>query len=245
LDDFLAAKKIISERRVDGLTEGEMLSRLRRTLKKEGRLSTRLIEKTVGLPSHHVYRAHFGNMRNVYRLIGYSLDRNFEYLDSRHAWHERLSQLQSQLTAKFEKAGGQVTFNDVTGDLRLNGTVNVYFRIAQIEHPKRDRVAPRWIIQRRNLPDGWIIAIRLADRSKTVLDYLLVPTIRTDRNTIRFSEKRRAGLGIVAFEAPEALARSLIRRVARSSPVAPAKLAPPNKQSRSSQSKRGIGPARR
>ena len=114
----------------------------------------------------------------------------------------------------------------------------------QIEHPKRDRFAPRWIIQRRNLPDGWIIAIRLADRCKTALDYLLVLTIRTDRNTIRFSEKRRAGLGIVGFETPEALARSLIRRVARSSPVAPIKLAPPNKTNRD-QTSPNEGPAPR
>jgi len=241
LDDFLAAKKIILERRVDGLTEGEMLSRLRRTLKKEGRLCTRLVDKTVGLPSYHVYRAHFGNMRNVYRLIGYSLDRNYEYLDSRHAWRERLSQLQSQLTVKFEKAGVQVALNDLADGLRVNGMANIYFRIAQIEHPDRDHFAPRWLIQRRNLPDGWIIAIRLADRCKTVLDYLLVPTIRTDRNTIRFSEKRRAGLGIVSFETPEALARSLIRRVTRSSPVAPPKLARPNKRSNSSRSKGASG----
>ena len=96
-------------------------------------------------------------------------------------------------------------------------------------------------IQRRNLPDGWIIAIRLADRCKTVLDYLLVPTIRTDRNTIRFSEKRRAGLGIVSFKTPEALPRSLIRRVTRSSPVAPPKLARPNKRSNSSRSKGASG----
>lgn len=66
--------------------------------------------------------------------------------------------------------------------------MNIYFRIAQIEHPNRDHYAPRWFIQRRNLPDGWIVAMRLADRSKTLLDYLLVPTVRTDRNTIRFSE---------------------------------------------------------
>jgi hypothetical protein len=171
-------------------------------------------------------------MRNVYRLIGYSLDRNYEYLDSRHAWRERLSQLRSQLTAKFEKAGGQVTLNDLADGLRVNGMVNIYFRIAQIEHPGRDHFAPRWIIQRRNLPDGWIIAIRLADRCKTVLDYLLVPTIRTDRNKIRFSERRRAGLGIFNFETPEALARSLIRRVTRSNPVAPPKLARPNKRSK-------------
>ena len=242
-DVFLKAQKIISERRVDGLTEGEMLSRLRRTLKKEGHLSTRIIDKTVGLPSNHTYRAHFGDMRNVYRLIGYSLGRNFEYLDSRHIWHERLSQLQSQLTEKLRKAGGQV--DNLADGMRFNDTINIYLRIAQLECPKRDHVAPSWLIQRRNLPDGWIVAIRLADRSKTVLDYLLAPTIRTDRNTIRFSEKRRTDLGIASFETPEALARSLIRRVSRSSRVSPAKLAGQKKRSKSGQAGAAIGRERR
>ena len=221
-----------------------MLARLRRTLKKEGRLSARIVSKTVGLPTHHVYRAHFGSMRNVYRLIGYTTKRNYEYLDDRQVWLDRLFQLQSQITAKFDKVGGHVVPNDLSDGLRVNGVVNVYFRIARLEHAELEHYAPRWMIQRRHLPDGWIIAIRLADRCKTVLDYLLVPTIRTDRNTIRFSEKRRAGLGIVSFETPEALARSLIRRVARSSPVSPTKPTRRRKQSRSIQSKRMTGHAR-
>jgi hypothetical protein len=70
-DVFLAAKKIIEERRVD-LSEQEMLVRLRQTLAKEGRLSPAIINKTVGLPCHHVYIAHFGSIRNAYRLIGYT-----------------------------------------------------------------------------------------------------------------------------------------------------------------------------
>ena len=47
-----------------------MLARLRRTLMKEGRLSPAIINKTIGLPCHQVYIAHFGSIRNAYRLIG-------------------------------------------------------------------------------------------------------------------------------------------------------------------------------
>jgi DNA invertase Pin-like site-specific DNA recombinase len=244
-DVFFAAKKIIEERRVDGLTEEEMLARLRRTLMKEGRLSLRIINKTVGLPCHHVYIARFGSIRNAYRLIGYASKRNFEYLDSRHIWHDQLSQLQSQVIAKIERGGGCIVSNDLANGLRVNGLVNIYFRVAQLEHPEFEHYAPRWMIQRRHLPDGWIVAIRLGDRSKTLLDYLLVPTAGTDRNTIRFSEKRCARLGIVSFETPEALIRSLIRRLTRSSSGVTPTPRRPSKQSRSSQSKRVTGHARR
>jgi len=78
---FLAAKKIIEERRVD-LPEEEMLARLRRTLMKEGRLSPAIINKTIGLPCHQVYIAHFGSIRNAYSLIGYTSQRNCDYIDT-------------------------------------------------------------------------------------------------------------------------------------------------------------------
>ena len=242
-DVFLAAKKIMEERRVDGLTEEEMLARLRRTLMKEGRLTPRIISKTVGLPCHHVYRERFGSMRNAYRLIGYTSERNFEYLDNRHIWRDRLSQLQSQVTARIEKAGGRIVANNLADGFRVNGMVNIYFRVAQLEHPDVEHYAPRWMIQRRHLPDGWIVAMRLGDRSKTLLDYLLVPTTGTDRNTIRFSEKRCSQLGIISFETAEALIRSLIRRVTRSSHGATATPRRPSKPSRSRRSQRVTGHA--
>jgi len=71
MDVFLKAKKLLGECRVQ-VAEEEMLARLRRTLMKERRISPALINDTVGLPSTASYRKHFGNLRNVYRLIGYT-----------------------------------------------------------------------------------------------------------------------------------------------------------------------------
>jgi DNA invertase Pin-like site-specific DNA recombinase len=68
---FLRARKIIEERRVE-LPEEVMLARLRRTLMKERRLSPAIIDRTVGLPCTATYMQHFGSLRNVYRLIGYT-----------------------------------------------------------------------------------------------------------------------------------------------------------------------------
>jgi DNA invertase Pin-like site-specific DNA recombinase len=81
-DVFLRAKKVIENRRVD-LPEEEMLARLRRTLMKEGHLSPAIIDRTVGLPCTQTFRQHFGTLRNVYRLIGFTSKRNCNYIDSR------------------------------------------------------------------------------------------------------------------------------------------------------------------
>jgi DNA invertase Pin-like site-specific DNA recombinase len=129
-DIFLAARKIIEERRVD-LSEEEMLARLRQTLIKEGRLSPAIITKTVGLPSCHVYMDHFGSLRNAYKLIGYVSNRNCEYIDTRQVWIDQLSKLEAMVKAGIEKIGGRVNPTDPPGGLRVNGTTNIFFRVAR------------------------------------------------------------------------------------------------------------------
>jgi hypothetical protein len=234
----------MEERRVDGLTEEEMLARLRRTLMKEGRLSPAIMDKTVGLPCRAVFIAHFGSIRNAYRLIGYSPRRNYDYLDTRQNWATELTKLASQITAMIEKVGGRIVSTGSTGGLQVNGKANLFFRAARWVPEDKGHCSQRWTIYRQHLPDGWIVTIRLGDHNKSALDYLLVPTTSTDRNIIRFTEKNRARLGIVSFETPRALIRSLIRLVARSSSGVTATPGRPSNRSRSSRSKRVTGRAR-
>jgi hypothetical protein len=125
---FLAGRKIIEERRVD-LTEEEMLARLRRALVKKGRLSPRIINKTVGLPSHNVYIAHFGSLRKAYSLIGHASQRNCDYIDSRQAWANVLANLAKQLSTNVEKLGGR--------NWHVDGVVNIFLRVARWTHGER------------------------------------------------------------------------------------------------------------
>jgi DNA invertase Pin-like site-specific DNA recombinase len=72
-DTFTRARAIREARRVN-ISEEEMLVRLRRVLLKVGKLRASIINKTIGLPSADTYLRHFGSLRNVYRLIGYTAD---------------------------------------------------------------------------------------------------------------------------------------------------------------------------
>jgi hypothetical protein len=47
-----------------------------------------------------------------------------------------------------------------------------------------------------SMPAGWIVAIRLGERNKAILDYLLLTTTSSIGRLIRFSEKARARHGI-------------------------------------------------
>ena len=241
-EDFWRAQKIIKERRVS-LSEGEMLKRLRLTLKKKGQLSPKIIDETVGLPCKTIYMQRFGSLRKAYQLIGYVSRRDCEYLESRQGWADVNAKLAAQLSAEIKTTGGCTNLH---GDcLRWNATVSVNFRVARWCPGKQGNHAPHWSVQRRaRLLPGWIVAIRLDERNKGLLDYLLLPTAIMTRATVRFSENVRARRGIDRFEAFPTLVRSLIRRLTRPSRVAPTKPSPLKKKPRSSQSKTVIGRAR-
>ena len=120
-----------------------MLARLRRTLLKEGRLSPAIINRTVGLPSHHVYIAHFGSIRNAYKLIGHDSERNCDYLDTRHIWADVLGKLASQVTARIEKVGGRIVASDPIEGLHVNGMVKLFCeQVIEVVSTKMQLSAP-------------------------------------------------------------------------------------------------------
>ena len=59
-----------------GLSDDELLARLRRLLRKRGRLTEEIINQSNGLPHSDAYRRRFGSLPQAYRLIGYKAKPN-------------------------------------------------------------------------------------------------------------------------------------------------------------------------
>jgi DNA invertase Pin-like site-specific DNA recombinase len=70
---FADAARIRRERSVRGLTNDDMLERLRELLADEGFLTGKLINETSGLPCVALYRIRFGSLSVAYDLIGYKV----------------------------------------------------------------------------------------------------------------------------------------------------------------------------
>jgi DNA invertase Pin-like site-specific DNA recombinase len=210
---FLRAQKIIEERRVE-LPEDEMLARLRATLKRRGRLSGAIINETVGLPCTATYMEHFGTLRNAYKLIGYTTKRDCDWIDSGQLWAEVVAKLAHQVAAAIGKAGEQLEINGTADCLLVNDKMGISFRVARWWPGKKPSHSPRWAIQRRkHLPTGWVVAIRLAESNKAVLDYLLLPTGQLTGSVTRFTEKARSSYKACRFKTADALIRSIIARI--------------------------------
>lgn len=244
-DVFAKVSKFIEERRVD-LTEEEMLVRLRKTLLKEGRLSVRIIDRTPGLPCVATCQIHFGSMRNLYRLLGYSPKRNYEFLESRPLWSEQKTQLASCIGAAVRRAGCRTSTGGWTDSLCVNDAVCVSVRAARWTPGKEENHSPHWAIQcDAHVPAGWIAAIRLSEHNKAVLDYVLLPTDGKVKRTIRFSEAARERRAITCFNTADALVRAITRRLTRKSRASRATPVQPSKRPKTSQPKTKSGHARR
>jgi hypothetical protein len=190
-----------------------MLSRLRRTLLKKGRLSARLIDSTVGLPTVCTYIRHFGSLRNTYRLIGYISERDHTFIDAQRIWAETTANLASRVAAELNKRGRRVVFETSNDRLCVDGKTHVLFRVGRSY--VQESHSTFWRISRiDHLHAQWIVAIRLKNDNSNVLDYVLIPTAVVERyvGCIRFTEKARIRLGFDRFETAGALAKRIDRR---------------------------------
>ena len=213
-DVFLRAKKTMEERRVC-IPEDEMLVRLRKLLMKKGKLNASIIDTARGVPSVSAYLLHFGTLRNLYRMIGYT--GNQGYWDKLAA-HERWVDLQlenaASLRAALEKMGTRATLDSSIECLRIDDEVNICFRVARWRKLKGRPL--RWTLVRRvRWPKGWVVAVRLGENNETILDYVLLPSesLSFSGPLFWFSEDTRASHGIERFETFEELSRLLVKRV--------------------------------
>ena len=215
-DVFLRAKKTMEERRVC-ITEEAMLVRLRKVLMKKGKLSATIIDASPGLPSVSAYLLHFGTLRNVYRLIGYTGNQGYwDKLAAHKRWVNLHLGNAARLRQAFEEAGRRATLDPSIECLRIDNGVNICFRVAKWR--KYDGRPLRWTLRRRvRWPKGWVVALRLGENNDSILDYVLLPSVSLSFSGpfFWFSEDTRAEHGIERFKTFEELSRSLIKRICK------------------------------
>lgn len=212
---FQRVQRILKDRRT-GISEDEMLRRLRMTLFKKGRLTNTIINETNGLPCADTYLRRFGSLREAFRLIGYSGERNYASPDERERWHKVTAQLMQQIAAALEKKGRQVAIEPSDDQLRIDEKIGVLFRFARSS--KRKGHSARSLVPRlRKTPHRWIVAVRLTEDNKSVRDYLLIPAKglinRYRRPYMTITDMSRERLGFDCFDTVEALAQNIDRKI--------------------------------
>jgi hypothetical protein len=210
---FLKAQQQLDGRRHRwDVSDEEMLKRLRVLLHRRGRLSRDVINETEGIPCSTAYLTRFGNLRNAYRLIGYSPKRKYEYVESRAVRRDMIKVLALKVAGALAKSGEDVRVDQVHRILRVHA-VAISFRVA------RSRLAngathPSWVIIRgRQLPPGLVVVIRLNEGNRQIRDYLVMPASGLVGRDLRFSERNRERFGLRQYGTIVGLCEAIKRRL--------------------------------
>lgn len=196
---FYTAQGIILARS-HKLTDEEMLQKLRGVLDRHGKVTGIIIDEVDDMPSSSAFRHRFGSLVNAYRLIGYTPEIDYSFLEINRHIRKQHTELVVDVIERIRKAGAVVLQEEDTGLLLLNGELSVSIIIAR--HRETDAGSSRWVIRLdSSLKPDLTVAVRMDTANRTIKDYYLLPTLDLPADgNLRFAEANGFGLDVYRFD---------------------------------------------
>jgi len=196
-----------------GLSNEEMLKRLRILRHRSGGLSKRIIDKAEDVPSATLYQMRFGSLREAYRLIDYIGIRDCEYIVSRSRRRNMIKEIVMKVAIALAKSGIEARLDQVHQILRVHG-IAISFRVARSWLDGEPTHSPTWTIRRgQKLPPGLIVVIRLNETNEEIRDYLLMKASDFVGTRVRFGEEGWERFGARRFASVYAIIEVIKRRL--------------------------------
>jgi hypothetical protein len=153
-------------------------------------------------------------------LIGYTDMRHWEALEAYNRWLALNAKNAAELRDRFEKNGVKADVDVPTACVRVNRELTISFAVARWQRPTRKNTEPEWLLRCKiGAPPGWIVALRLREENRTVLDHILLRSSFMKGTWLRFMDKTRERRKIESYETFEELARSLVCRLKRGASI--------------------------
>ncbi len=186
LEKFLAASRIIQDRDRK-LSNEEMIELLKGLFLRHGRISGLLIDESENLPSSGSYKARFGSLIRVYSLIGYTPNRDFQYIEDNRKLRRLYPEIIEEIIGCISEVGGYVERPDKDDILLVNDELRVCVVLARCRRTSSGSY--RWSIklEDRTCPDI-TIAIRMDHENLSVQDYYLFPWIELTTGQLKLAE---------------------------------------------------------
>jgi len=172
---FYQAQGIILERN-RRYSDTEMLDKLAALYRRHGRISGILIDETEGMPSSGAYQDRFGGLIRAYKLVGYTPDVDYEYIEINKRLREKHPGIVSQIVETLEAQGATVEIDGDTGLLLVNQEVLVSLVLSRCTSTVGGR--KRWNIRlEQGLKPDITIAVRMDESNEGIKDYYLLPSL--------------------------------------------------------------------
>lgn len=195
-DIFYTARGIILARS-RRLTDTEMLDRLRSVFALHGRVSGILIDEQENVPSSSAFRHRFGSLVSAYRLIGYTPEIDYAFIEINRYLRELHPQIVADVIADLERRGAEVARRDDL--LCLNDELMVSVVLARCKQTLAG--SSRWTIRLdEGLGPDITIAVRMDETNKSIRDYYLFPAVDMNISKLRLAEENGFSFDTYRFD---------------------------------------------
>lgn len=213
---FRAAQEIIQARSYR-MPNDEMLRLLKQIYQCHGYLSGLLIDESEKCPSSSAYQHRFGSLLRCYALIGYTPERDYQYIEANRRLRQMHPVLLQQTITKIAEVGGGVVVDPATDLMTVNHELLISLVLCRCQVSMAG--TKRWMIRiDLGLGPDITIAVRMTEGEESVLDYYILPTVEMTTPYLRLAESNPSSLEIYRFDTLEILAelsrRSTYRRAA-------------------------------
>lgn len=185
---FFTVQGMIRERHRK-ISNDELLHLLTNLYAQKGRLSAMIIDEADSLPPSSLVRTRFGGLLRAYRLIGYTPERNYQYV----AINQRLRSLHSEIVFDVVKdieklCGRRILVDPETCLMELNHNLFLSIVISRCFYtPAGTR---RWKIRfDSGLHPDITVAARMDTNNKAVYDYYILPALEFSREQLHLWEE--------------------------------------------------------
>ncbi|MCC6363038.1 MAG: recombinase family protein [Bryobacterales bacterium] len=194
---FYMAQGILRERN-RRFSDAEMLDRLKSLWEKEGRLSGFLIDECEGMPASTAYRSRFKSLVRAYRLVGYTPERDYAFLETNQRLRAMYPGVVADVTGKIEALGAHIERDTATDILKINREFTASLVIARCRFTGAGSL--RWLIRLdTGLQPDITVAIRMNPSNSDPLDYYLLPSIDLTPRRLRLAEDNCLSLDSYRF----------------------------------------------
>ena len=180
-------------------TDDEMLEKLRGVFAKHGHISGILIDEEEEMPSSAAFRHRFGSLVSAYRLIGYTPEIDYSFIEINRDLRKRHVDVITEVVAKLRELGAFVSKDENTGLLTLDGELSVSIVIAR--HRQTEAGSSRWLIRfDEGLKPDITIAVRMDCGNSAIRDFYLLPALDMTWDNLRLAEYNGVWLDAYRFE---------------------------------------------
>ena len=185
---FSAVQEIYKERNKK-FTNDELLQRLHDLYVQRGRLSALIIDESDALPPSGLFRTRFGGLLRAYRMIGYTPERDYQYVVINQRLREFHAETVAGITKQVETLCGRKIFVDPeTFLLELNDNLLLSIIISRCFTTRTG--TRRWKIRfDSGLHPDITIAARMDTCNKSIHDYYILPALEFSHGQIKLSEE--------------------------------------------------------